>query len=123
MQHNPKFDKHIKSMILSHENSKSKGRYGLIMGYDKTTNTATVLLSAPDSDVIGDLLRQVPCPVQLGVQSVSPEPGRPCWVVFKNDRDNHNAVVSHYFNQHYNEFDYSRQTQAMSGVPNFMLGM
>lgn len=120
---NPKFQKHLNDHYMDQERSKQKGRYGIIISYDSPTNTATVVLSSPDSDVTGDILTKVPCPVQLGIQTVAPEPGRPCWVVFKNDRDTHNAVISHYFNQFYNKYDHPRQAPADSGIPSFMLGM
>lgn len=108
---------------MSHERAKQKGRYGIIMSYNAYANTATVLLSSPDSDITGDLLTNVPCPIQLGIQHVAPEPGRPCWVMFKNDRDNNNAVISHYFNPLYNKYDDMKHSTAVSGIPSFMTGM
>lgn len=120
---NPKFQKHLNDTISARLNTQSGGRHGIVLAYDHTTNTATVAMSAQDSDVIVDLLRNVPCPVQLGVQGVAPEAGRPCWVLFKSGKDNKNAVISHYFNHLYDQFDYGIQNNATTGIPSFLTRM
>jgi hypothetical protein len=120
---NPKFNKHIDNQIKAKQQTQSSGRHGIILTYNAVQNTATIGLSAPDSDVLIDLLRNVPCPTQIGVQTVAPEPGRPCWVAFKGNKDNNNAVVSHYFNHMYNSFDYPKQSGAATGVPSFLTRM
>ena len=58
------------------------GRLGVISSYDEANNTATVMISGEQTDVIEDILQNVMCPVTLGVQNVAPSPGRQCWVVF-----------------------------------------
>lgn len=120
---NPRFDQYIKTQLNNRARATNTPRHGIIQTYDHTSNTATVLLSSPHSDTIGNILKNVPCPVFMGVQGVAPEPGRPCWVVFEGDQDEHNAVITHYFNHNFRGFDYGRQYNAKSAVPMFMLGV
>lgn len=117
--HNPKFEKHIDQKISQRDSEKSRSRYGVITSYDKTTNTATVLLTATDSDMPADVLKNVMCPVIMGVQAVAPEPGRPCWIAFKTDSEQF-PVITHYFNHSYEKFDYKKQTNATTGMPSFI---
>lgn len=117
--HNPKFENHIKSRISQADSERVKSRYGIVTGYDRTSNTATVLMTASDSDLPSEVLKNVPCPVLLGVQTVAPEPGRPCWVVFKGNSETF-PVISHFFNHSYEKFDYKRQNNASTGIPSFV---
>ena len=98
------------------------GRLGVISSYDEVNNTATVMISGENSDVIEDVLRNVMCPVSLGVQSVTPSPGRECWVVFKNNNISQ-PLITHYYNHRYSQYDYPKQTQAHIGLPNYLLGL
>ena len=120
---NPKFDRYIKDSIYQHNVEKSMSRYGIIHAYDAATNTATVQLSGQHSDELGETLTKVPCPVIMGVQTVAPEPGRPCWVVFKGGSNDSRAVISHYFNFDYRQFDYPRLTPSENIIPSYMIGM
>lgn len=120
---NPKFDQHIKSKIAQERAEESSGRYGVIMSYDKNENTATVLLSAKDSDGVGDLITGVLCPVYPGIQMVAPDAGRPCWVVFKDRKGDKFPMVSHYFNHNYRKYDYKKQTEHFIGLPRFYTAM
>lgn len=117
--HNPKFEKHIKGKIDQAETEKSRSRYGVITAYDRKTHTATVILTAPDSDMPSDVLKNVPCPVTIGLVTAAPEPGRPCWVTFKSNSETF-PVITHYFNHSYEKFDYKRQTEAKSAIPSFI---
>lgn len=98
------------------------GRLGVIASYDDVTNTATVMISGEQSDAVEDILRNVMCPVVLGVQSVAPSAGRLCWVVFKNGNYSQ-PLISHYYNHRYDQYDYPKQTQANNGLPSYLLGM
>lgn len=120
MIHNPKFDKHLRDKIDIADNQRSKPRHGIVTAYDRENNTATVLLSDPTTDVPTDVLTNVPCPVMLGIQMVAPEPGRPCVVIFKGASESI-PYITHFFNHRYGKYDYDRQTQSSTGVPNFML--
>lgn len=120
---NPKFDKHIKEKISQARAEESANRYGIVMSYDRMSNTATVLLSAPESDGTGDLVRGVLCPVYPGIQMAAPEPGRPCWVVFKDRKGEKFPMISHYFNHNYQKFDYAKQNRHFIGLPRFYTAM
>lgn len=122
MATNVRLDEHIIEVIRNNDLSKSKDRPGILMSYDQVTNTATVLMSDNLSDVANTILRNVPCPTQLGIQSVSPDPGRGVWVAFKGDSDRFPFITS-FFNHNYSGNDYTRQTTAYTGMPQFSLGM
>lgn len=108
-------------LIRQRENN--PGNFGIVQTYDPATNTATVLMSAPDSDELGDLITNVPCPVTLGIQNVAPEPGRPCWVVFKGAQNDRKAMISHYFNHQFEKFDHPKLYNARSSIPRYSLGI
>ena len=96
--------------------------YGIVLKYDATNNTAVVLMSRPDSDEQHEVLNDVLCPVQLGVQSVAPEFGRPCWVNFKGGRKNF-PVITHYFNRRYAAIDGDSHRRATTGIPQYLLSL
>lgn len=123
MINNPKFDKYINSKIKQNTDESSRDRFGIIMEYNKFSNTATVVLSSPHSEEVGDIIREVPCPVAMGVQTAAPEAGRPCWVVFKGNTGEQYPMITHYFNHNYLKYDYEQQSAAKSGIPFFMTGM
>lgn len=95
---------------------------GIVLRYDPTTNTAIVLASQANSDLPGGIHYNVPCPVQIGVQGVGPEPGRACKLEFKNS-DGSLPIITSFFNYTYRKEDYGRQTFAAQPVPSFMLDM
>lgn len=119
MRHHPKFDSYVDRKILSNEQTASRARSGVVMSYDKFTNTATVQLSAPDSDQLGDIITNVMCPSFPGVQMVSPEPGWMCWVAFMSINDDHNPIITHFFNHRYAKYQYPRQSNARNGITTY----
>lgn len=96
------------------------GTFGTIVGYDINTNTATVVIEKQETNHIDQILYGVPCPTYIGVQMVAPEPGRPCWVVFKNG-DVSVPLVTHYYNHMYHTYDHKKQTSTDSTIPSFLL--
>lgn len=108
---------------LKRRQQNPSGNYGIIQSYDSETNSATVLMTAVDSDLPSDILTGVLCPVTLGVQTVAPESGRPCWVVFKGTFNDRRAIISHYFNHRFETHDYGKQYVARSSIPRYTLGM
>lgn len=96
--------------------------YGIVMGYNRYDNTATVLLSQPGSDMPGRFYTNVPCPTFPGIQMVAPERGRPCWVSFKDGLQS-TPVITHFFHHSYRDLEYERQYVADNDVPRFMLEM
>lgn len=117
---NPKTTQTIKSVINQVGSEQAKARMGVIAKYDKVTNTATVFLTGQDSDEITDIVSNVLCPVTMGVQTVAPEPGRPCWVVFRGGMDAQ-PMITHYFNHSYRKYDYGRTYSAPSSIPHHIL--
>ena len=97
-------------------------RVGVIMSYDMFTNTATVVITGENTDAIDEILRNVPCPVYMGIQTVAPEPGRPCMVIFRNGAMT-NPLITHYYNHSYERFDYPRLNSAAYSLPTYMVSM
>lgn len=119
----PKFERKVQDKLIQpQQEQEGHPTYGIIMMYDSTRNTATVLASGKGSDAVSDIYHDVPCPTQIGVQGVSPEPGRPCLLVFK-DQSQAFPIVSNYFNHAYYEIDYQKQVRADNTTPRFLTGM
>lgn len=116
----PKFQQRVQDQIVtpSQQQTNQPG-YGIVMAYDRLTNTATVLMSQPGSDQWGEFYANVPCPTSVGVQGVGPEIGRPCWVIFA-DGTMSNPMITHYFNHIYEDIDFDRQNKAQDSMPRFM---
>lgn len=114
--------KKIHETISADRAQKPNGVLGVISSYDRYTHTATVIASRPDTDEVEEILQNVPCPVLLGVQAVAPEPGRPCYVVFKGGNRTQ-ALITHYYNHRYDQYDYSRQTKADVAIPSYLLNI
>jgi hypothetical protein len=93
--------------------------YGIILDYNKTKNTAIVLMSQQGSDMPGEMYHNVPCPSQLGLQTVNPEKGRQCWVTFKNG-DGEFPIVTHFYNYFYEDYDDAKQQNAIAPLPSFI---
>ena len=56
-------DKKINEQIQNNRMQQDKNRIGTIASYDKNTNTATVILESQYSDMIGNLVSNVTCPM------------------------------------------------------------
>lgn len=119
----PKFDKYVRDQMAQVNQESPTPRYGIISAYNSRTNTATVIISAPDSDGIDQILEKVPCPQYMGLQLAAPGPGQPCFVQFLSARNESRPVITHYFNHEYQKRDYYRSNDARSGVSQFYLNM
>lgn len=119
----PKFDAKLKQNVIQPQaKQKALSGYGMIAQYDPKTNTALVVMATRGSDDPGEVFKNVPCPVIMGANFTAPEPGRPCWVDFKDD--NHGfPFVTAYFNSNYASIDYSRQTNAADNTPKYIYNM
>lgn len=116
----PKFEQAIQDRVVNSAlEQTSRPGYGIILSYDKITNTASVLLSVPGSGNPGEQFNDVPCPTTLGLQMQAPYPGRPCWVTFK-DGNQAFPVVSHFFNHVFDQTDYLRQYNATNNIPRYL---
>lgn len=92
------------------------GSIGVIMSYDNMTNTATVAITQNESDEIREILNNVPCPVTMGVQTVSPTPGMLCWLQFRNGNITSPLVV-HFYNHRFDQFGYEKQYKTTFTLP------
>lgn len=112
----------VQQELSNNRNQYPTGVFGVISAYDRYTNTATVITSRPDSDEIDEILNKVPCPVLLGVQTVAPSPGLPCYVIFKGGNRSQ-PLVSHFWNHRYDEYNYGPQTKADVALPSYLLNL
>jgi len=121
MNDRPKFNDYMRQAAAQRDLEKPISRYGLVSAYDPTDNTATVILTAPDGDVVQQILSRVPCPVYPGIQQAAPGPGIMCFVVFLSPRNEARPIITHFFNHEYRKRDYYRHNDARSGVSQFHL--
>lgn len=116
----PKFEQKLADKIVAPTMGQTAHPgYGIILAYDTQNNTAQVLMANQGSEEPGEIFSNVPCPVYVGIQTVAPEKGRPCWITFKDSSYSY-PVVTHYFNHAYNSIDYNRQNAAVNTTPRFM---
>jgi len=119
----PRLDKHLGDTYRSQSQQETTtGRYGIIMSFNKYTNTATVMLVQENTGAIEGLYKHVPCPVYPGVINAAPRPGEQCWVEFKG-RSSAHPIITHYFNHLYKEYEYTERSNANVGVPKFSLNI
>lgn len=119
---NKQINSAIQQQIASSQASRTGMRIGVVTSYNAFTNTATVIISEPDSDAVDEILTEVPCPTNIGVQLTAPEPGRMCIVVFKNGAITQPLIVS-FFNHSYRQFDYVKQNRAGYTLPTYLMSM
>ncbi len=117
-KHYPKYEKRLQQDLTNRELSRTTGREGIIIAYNEFRNTATVLLTNPQDGGVGVTVENVPCPTYMGIQIAAPEPGRSCWVEFKNSGER-NPIITHFYNLAYSQFDYENQMNASSMIPNY----
>lgn len=116
----PKFEEAIKDKVVNPAIGQMRQPgYGLIMDYDPINNRATVLAAKHGTDRPDQLYYNVPCPITPGVQSVAPELGRPCWIIFR-DPQSPTPMITHFFSFNHLDKDYEDQTRANNPIPRFM---
>jgi len=116
----PKFDQKIQDQINLTALKQSKTRPGMIMTYDKAGNSATVILEGQSSELMGNVIRNVPCPVIRGIQSVSPVMGTRCLVAFRDNNEANPYIVNYFEDTNINPTFYSNYT-VNTGIPRFMV--
>lgn len=119
---NNKMRQQVMDVITTDAQSKAQPGWGIVLTYDALTNSATVLMSRPGGDDTGETYANVPCPVNMGVQGVAPEPGRSCMVTFKHG-NSRLPVITNFFNYDYATTDRPRQAHAITPLPRFMMDM
>jgi hypothetical protein len=58
----PKFDQKINDQIQSSRMQQSKSRMATVASYDRIKNTVTLIMESHYSDMIGNIVGDVPCP-------------------------------------------------------------
>jgi hypothetical protein len=116
----PKFDKKIQDQIDNTGFRTSRTRPGVVMSYDKVSNTAVVALDEQFSDAVGNIIRNVPCPFVRGVQVVAPTMGTRCLVGFRDNNET-NPYIINYFDDGYSKLNHYHNTVVRTGIPRYMV--
>jgi len=116
----PKFDKKIQDHIDLARMQNARTRPGIIVGYSKQNNTANIILDEQYSDQMGSSLRNVPCPITQGLQTVSPVLGTRCLVGFRDNNES-SPYVLNYFEDNNANIYFNMNYGVRTGVPRFMV--
>jgi len=116
----PKFDKKIQNQIDLTNMRSARTRPGMIMFYSRSNNTATIILEDQHTGGMGSVIRDVPCPINMGVQTTAPTVGTRCLVGFR-DSDESSPYVLNYFEDSTANSNYYRNNFVDTGVPRFMV--
>lgn len=116
----PKFEEKLRENISSSNFQGQSPNFGIVLDYSAETNTATVMSARPGSAKPGEIYKDVPCPQNIGVQMVAPEPGRPCQLSFPGGTQVAPMIVG-FFNPRHVENDYMSNTLAKNDIPRFMM--
>lgn len=116
----PKFDQKIQSQIDLTLMKIAKTRPGMILSFNKSTNTARVMLDNQISDNIGSVIENVPCPVTKGVQSVAPSVGTRCLVAFRDNNESSPYILNYFEDTKLNPTFMINYT-VNTGIPKFLV--
>ena len=116
----PKFDKKIQDQIDYVSMQKSRTRPGIVVSYNRASGTADVILDEQYSESMGNILKDVPCPLVKGVQSVSPTLGTRCLIGFRDTNESNPYILNYFDDVRTNKF-YIRNSTVNTGIPRFMV--
>ena len=114
----PKFDKKIQDQIDNVSMQKSRTRPGIIVSYNRASSTADVILDEQYSENMGNVLKNVPCPLVKGVQSVSPTLGTRCLIGFRDTNESNPYILNFFDDVATNKF-HIRNFIVNTGIPRF----
>jgi hypothetical protein len=117
----PKFNQKIQDHIDQNLIIQNKNRFGIIVSFDKYTNTAKIILEDVNSELLGSVLNKVPCPAISGIQTTAPRIGTRCVVGFRSSQESNPYVVA-YVNDNLGTNFYSKNYSVTTGIPRFMIG-
>ena len=116
----PKFDKKIQDQIDNVSMQKSRTRPGIIVSYNRASSTADVILDEQYSENMGNVLKNAPCPLVKGVQSVSPTLGTRCLIGFRDTNESSPYILNFFDDVTTNKF-HIRNSVVNTGIPRFMV--
>ena len=116
----PKLDKKIQDQIDNVSMQKSRTRPGIIVSYNRASSTADVILDEQYSENMGNVLKNVPCPLVKGVQSVSPTLGTRCLIGFRDTNESNPYILNFFDDVATNKF-HIRNSVVNTGIPRFMV--
>lgn len=116
----PKFDKKIQEQINLTNIQQPRTRPGVIMSFNKSNNTAKILIENQNSSLVRSVINNVPCPVIKGIQGVSPVVGTRCLIGFR-DSNEASPYVLNFFEDSKVNSNYFVNYIVRTGVPKFMV--
>lgn len=116
----PKFDKKIQDQIDLTNLKASRTRPGTIMNFNRTTNTATIVLDEQFSDSTGNVVTNVLCPVTRGIQTVSPVIGSRCLVGFRDNTETTPYIIN-FFEDTVSKSHFLNNYTVRTGIPRYMV--
>lgn len=96
------------------------GSLGVITSYNPYNHTASVAITENDTDEIREILKNVPCPIMYGIQGVAPQPGKLCYVAFRNGKIQSPMIIAIY-NHRYDQYDYETQNKTYFAMPSHLM--
>lgn len=106
----------MKNIATNFSVNQMTGSIGVLISFDNANNTATVGITENETDEIREILKNVPCPVVMGVQTVTPTPGMLCWVQFRGGKITSPLVVN-FYNHRYEKHTYENQYKVDYTLP------
>lgn len=118
----PKFKQKLQDGILAPAAFQAQSPlYGIVIDYDSVSNTCIIISASPGSDLMGESFRDVPCPMQPGVQGVAPKQGIMCGLSFTDGTST--PQITHFYNLRYEEYTNRKQNYATTKIPSYMMDM
>lgn len=119
----PKFHAQLRDKLLDPmARQAAQPGYAMVVSFNPYTNTCDIVTSQPGSDEMGEVLTNVPAPLQDGVQASAPKPGTMCWIAFR-DGTRGDPFISHYFDANFQKFNYQKQYNAKMDTPRYLISM
>jgi hypothetical protein len=116
----PKFDQKIQDQINVTNFQQPRSRPGIITSFDRMNNSATIVLDDHNSDLMGSVITDVPCPTTKGIQSVAPTIGTRCLVAFRDTNEARPYVIG-FFEDTKRNMTYTMNNIVDTGVPRYMV--
>lgn len=119
----PKFEQKLRSNVVDRALQQGqKPGYAVVVGFDPVMNTCDIITASPGSDELGEVLTNIPCPTQSGVQGAAPRPGVMAWVAYR-DGTTGDPFITHFFDPSFDKNQYTKQYNARNDTPRFLVQM
>lgn len=119
MEH-PKFEQKLIDKVVNPALGASEANaIAVVLIYDARTNTADIMANRMGSNLMGEIFREVQCPINQGVQTVSPKAGIMCRIAFRSKSQTDPYILS-FFDNTYETTSYFDNNYAQNEIPSFL---